>query len=93
MFSLSLPFVVSFVQWAVACTLPTVVIRYTQGANRRRINLLDAATLAVAIPLLIVVPVWAFGLVPLRGEAWTAYQIGVFAGGGVSLFFRWLLRR
>jgi len=90
---LSLPFVVSFVQWAAACTLPTLVIRFTQGASRRKINLLDAATLAVAIPLVIVVPIWTFRLIPLRGEAWAAYQIGVLAGGGVALLIRWLLRR
>ena len=93
MFFLSLPFVVSFVQWAVACTLPTLVIRFTQGTSGRKINLLDAAALVVAIPLVIGVPVWVCGLVPLRGEAWTEYQMGVLAGGGASLFFRWLLRR
>ena len=93
MIFLSLPFVVRFVQWAVACTLPTVVIRFTQGTSGRKIILLDAATLAVAIPLVIVVPRWAFGLVPLRGEARTAYQVGVLAGGAAALFFRRLLRR
>lgn len=85
----SLPFWVAAVQWFI---IPLVLWLAVQRRVRRiqsgAAMLLEAIVLTTTMSALFAAPLWLFELLPLRGERWTAYTLGCFAGGAISVVAR-----